>query len=177
MRLLILFFLVVLAGICRAETYRCGNTYSDSPCKGGRVVDTTPPIVNHSSANRSTSTVYLCKGSSGGSFWTSQHCREHGATIDRMETVPANLSWETQLAMAKAQRDNAAALQQQPEQSSQMQGVAGGGQPDKRTDCGWLEARIKQLDSMARAGGTPQHLDWIAARRKEARDRQFRIRC
>ena len=176
MRLFIFSFLLVLAGLSHAETYRCGNSYSNSPCKGGRVVDTTPPIVNHGTENRASATVYLCKGNSGGSFWTSQHCREHGATIDRMETVPANLSWETQLGMAKAQRDSAMAMQQAPEPRLRMQGMAQP-QQDKTTECAWLEARIKNLDSMARAGGTPQYLDWVANQRKEARDRQFRIRC
>ena len=43
--------------------------------------------------------------------------------------------------------------------------------------CQWLESRITQLDSMARAGGPAQYLDWMAGERKKARDEQFRLRC
>ena len=49
--------------------------------------------------------------------------------------------------------------------------------PNKRHTCQWLESRITQLDSMARAGGPAQYLDWMAGERKKARDEQFRLRC
>ena len=167
---------LLLATAAQAQTYRCGNSYSDAPCKGGRLVDTIPPVTNNSTADAADSkTIYLCQGGGGCRFWSSQHCREHGAYIDRMENVPAHLPWETQVEMAKGQRDKAANLQQPaPVQPGyQQQSPA----PNKQLTCQSLESRIKQLDSMARAGGTAQQLDWIAARRKEARDEQFRLRC
>lgn len=167
---------LLLATAAQAQTYRCGNSYSDAPCKGGRLVDTTPPVTNNSTADAvGSKTIYLCQGGDGGRFWSSQHCREHGAYIDRMEKVPANLPWETQVEMAKGQRDKAANLQQPaPVQPGYQQQAPA---PNKQLTCQSLESRIKQLDSMARAGGTAQQLDWIAARRKEARDEQFRLRC
>lgn len=35
-----------------APIYRCGNSYSQNPCKGGREIDTTPLIENHDAPQR-----------------------------------------------------------------------------------------------------------------------------
>jgi len=46
-----------------------------------------------------------------------------------------------------------------------------------KAECASLEARIKYLDDFARQPQSAQTQDWIKAERKQARDRQFRIRC
>jgi hypothetical protein len=40
-----------------------------------------------------------------------------------------------------------------------------------------LEARIKAIDDQARMPQSAQTQDWLAARRKEHRDEQFRLKC
>ncbi len=55
-------------------------------------------------------TIYHCKAYSGGTFWAQQHCSKHQALIDRIATVPSNLPWDQQVAIAEAQRNNAAAV-------------------------------------------------------------------
>lgn len=89
--------------------YRCGNAYGQQACDGGRVVDTTPQSITSGPAP-GTATVYLCRARAGGRFWTPRHCHEHGAWVDRTETVPAGMRWEEQRAAAIAQRRQMAAL-------------------------------------------------------------------
>lgn len=38
-----------------APIYRCGNSYSQKPCEGGRTIDTTPLIENHDVPQRPSS--------------------------------------------------------------------------------------------------------------------------
>lgn len=48
---------------------------------------------------------------------------------------------------------------------------------DPKTECDGLDSQIKHWDSMARQPQGAQTQDWISEQRKQARDRQFRIRC
>lgn len=48
---------------------------------------------------------------------------------------------------------------------------------DSKSECGYLDQQIKNLDSMARQPQTGQMQDWITGERKKLRDRQFRIPC
>ena len=45
------------------------------------------------------------------------------------------------------------------------------------TECRALTAQIERWDAMARQPQSAQTQDWISAQRKQARDRQFRLRC
>ena len=55
----------LLAALCiaseggQAQVYRCGNTYTQEPCKGGREVDVTPPVSDLSGPK--TTVIYLCR--------------------------------------------------------------------------------------------------------------------
>lgn len=161
-----------------AEVYRCGNSYSQEPCKGGRAVDTSPPVASHGgSGPPSMQTVYLCRSKSGGGmFWTSEHCHQANAWVERTESVPKNMSWEGQLAMAKAQRDAAAAMFKPPQQTYAQQNTQQPVASNKQT-CAALDQRVKDLDSMGRAGSRYYDLNWVRSERKIARDEQFRLRC
>jgi hypothetical protein len=44
-------------------------------------------------------------------------------------------------------------------------------------ECRALDARVAQLDAMARAPQSAQTQDWLREQRRAARDRQFAIRC
>lgn len=46
-------------------------------------------------------TVYLCRAYNGASFWSSAHCSQHNALIDRMEQVADGLSWDQQVQQAQ----------------------------------------------------------------------------
>lgn len=56
-------------------------------------------------------TIYLCKAYNGSMFWAQQHCSQHNALIDRIESV-ADVPWDQQVEQAKGSRNRAAASTQ-----------------------------------------------------------------
>lgn len=173
---------LVIAGLwgfeASSQVYRCGNTYTHEPCKGGRTVDTSPAVASHGgSGSPSMQTIYLCRSKAGGGmFWTTEHCHQANAWVERTESVPKNMNWENQLSMAKGQRAAAEAMFQPPPQNYAQQDTQPQVFNNKQT-CTALDQRVKDLDSMGRAGSLHFNLDWIRAERKVARDEQFRLRC
>ncbi|WP_124510149.1 DUF4124 domain-containing protein [Acidovorax sp. FJL06] len=154
-----------------AQVYRCGNTYSDEPCKGGKEVDASPAVSDPQGPK--TKLIYFCSTSQGKRYWTAEECRNRGWTLERTERVPINMGWDDQVAFADRQKRNAAqaampsaAPAQYPQQ-----------QPSRKAQCDALDEQVKYLDSMGRAGSRLYDLDWIRRQRKEARDTQFRLRC
>jgi hypothetical protein len=163
-----------------AQVYRCGNAYSSTPCAGGRVVDTSPPVTAHGDSQAGSTRLYLCQGYGGGQFWTRAHCTQRGALVERVESVPAGMSFAQQVEMAQNQQRSAQALTPPPPpaaMSAPFGGQAPQGAADLQAQCQALDARIRRLDAQARAGGRQPDMDEIARQRKEARDRQFRLRC
>ncbi len=169
----------VPAAVHAQAVYRCGNTYSQQACRGGRTVDTAPPVASTDGASAREEgpvTLYLCEGKSGGKFWSRQHCHAHGAWVDRTETVPGGLRWQDQVAAASAQRAQMAALAA-PQPRWSQEALAAPAAPDPRAVCAGLERRIAELDAMGRAGSRYYDLDRIRTERRETRDQQFRLRC
>lgn len=167
--------LALLPGAAFAQSvYRCGNTYSDEPCKGGKTVDTSPAVSDP--RGPSTKEIYLCKAPHGGLYWTAEHCARRGWTIERIQRVPANVSWDDQVAAGRQQRDRAEAISAMPVQRSAQQVVPQSPQ-GKNPVCAALDERVAMLDSMGRAGSQYYDLDWVRRERKAARDEQHRRGC
>lgn len=120
-------------------------------------------------------TVYLCRAYSGGAFWSSAHCSRHNATIDRMVTVPDGLPWDQQVNLAEQSRADAAKLYAPPSQQATV--VYQQGQMDKSAECKSLAAHIAALDAAARQPQSGPSQDNIKQQRRQARDRQFQLRC
>jgi hypothetical protein len=166
----ILLLLALSCTAAQAQVYRCGNSYSGSPCAGARLVETSPAVSNRSAP--SGTTIHLCQSYSGGQFWSSRACVHSNALLERSESVPSHMSFAQQVEIAQTQ------IRQS--QSSAIRTVTihnDAPADDRRGQCQALEARITQLDSAGRAGGTAQHMDWVRAQRHQARDEQFRLRC
>ncbi|MDR3002813.1 MAG: hypothetical protein LBV14_01120 [Acidovorax sp.] len=142
--------------------YRCGNSYGQTPCAGGHVVgDGLSTLHGSTRAAPGQATVYLCQGQGGGQFWAREHCAEHQATIERMETVPASLPWPQQVQQAQRQWEQAMRLtatatapadtprraaaqraSRAPQQSAQRE-------TRHAAACSKLQARMAQLDSQS----------------------------
>ena len=45
--------------------------------------------------------IYRCKTYGGGLFWSPTHCQQHGALIDRIESVPSGMGFEGQVRVAE----------------------------------------------------------------------------
>lgn len=154
--------------------YRYGNVYSDSPCpSGGRVVDVAPPV---SVQGAQTDSVYLCKSSSGGRFWSSAHCRQNGAFVERIESVPADLPWAQRVELTNQQteagRCRAAGVMAQ--RGASTPGVTARGQGP---NCASYNEQIRHIDELARRPSSPQWQGHLAAQRKAVPDAQFRAGC
>jgi hypothetical protein len=81
---------------------------------------------------------------------------------------------DREVAIAAEQRRNGAAAIQSTITVTQGTDAAAA---SKLSECKALDARVVQLDALARQPQSGQMQDWIASQRKEARDRQFRLRC
>lgn len=153
------------------QIYRCGNTYSNTPCEGGK------QIAQQSSLSVGASTtkeIYLCKDFHGNLTWESAACSVNGRFIERIARVSANMSWDEQVAIARQQRNRAHA-----NASEQVVPVANrptGGKANA-SECRALDERVNWLDNLGRIGGGGYTMDWIREERRKARDRQFRIGC
>ncbi len=88
---------------------RSGSTsYSDADCTSGeatRVLISQPDLratqAPAAASRDALTTIYLCKAYNGGTFWSSTHCNQHRALIDRMVSVPGTLPFNQQVALAE----------------------------------------------------------------------------
>lgn len=150
-----------------SQIYRCGNTYSTTPCEGGRQIA-------QPSGGPSSREIYLCKDFQGNLTWESAPCSANGRFMDRIARVPTNVSWEEQVAIARQQRDRAHAIA--AEQVVSVATRPTGGRANA-SECQALNERVNWLDNLGRIGGGGYTMDWIREERRKARDRQFRIGC
>ena len=173
---LLIFLLSTWAGVAQAQVYRCGNTYSNAACANGCSVDVTPPVSDP--AGPRTVLIYLCQYPSHRRAWHAEPCSHAGLVLERTERVPSDLDWPQQVAFANALRAQAqtqaqsqAAANAAPARSGPFDG------PSRQQQCKALEERVRELDSMGRAGSRYYDLDWVRSERKKARDAQFRLQC
>ena len=149
--------------------------YTDDHCPPGAEAST----VAHASApsRPSTITLYLCKATDGGLFWTRQHCHQRSALVDRTVTVPADRSFDEQVAWARARRaELAVPVTSNPAPVFQEQRDTRAAW-NKASRCKYLNERVAVLDSEARQPLSALRQDRIRVEKKEARDEQFRLRC
>ncbi len=133
------------------------------------------PVARVAEPAPATREIYLCKGYSGGMFWSSAICSTQRATIDRIVAVPTSLSWDEQVQLAEGRWREAQSLYRP--QPSEGGIVSLSGRPSGAGECAALEARIQQLDAMARQPQSGFTQDWIRSERRAARDRQTALRC
>lgn len=167
--------LIVLAGwatspVQAQEVYRCGNTYSHEPCKGAKVVDTAPAITDPQGPK--TKLIYLCKRPDKSElWWIHEECSRRSWTVVDSVRVPADISWDEQVEIARQKRsENSYRPTVRPSYNSAASS-------SNSSECDALTRRVNELDSMARAGGTAQRMEWIRQERQSTRDRQFQIGC
>lgn len=153
------------------EVYKCGNTYSDEPCKGAVVIDASPPVSDN--AGPRTKLIYLCKRpDTSQPWWIHEECSRRRWTVIDSVRVPSNVHWNDQVAIAQRKRaEKAARPTFTPRYSTATPA------DDNRGACENLNRRVAELDSMGRAGGTVRRMEWIRSERQSARDKQFQLRC
>lgn len=151
------------------------TVYTDEPCPAGSSLSAgaaAPPLLDEPNK---TLTLYHCKGYDGRTFWANSHCNQHRALVDRMVNVPANVSFEQQVALAEGQRRG---VRQATHPRMQTVSPSPNAVVDsRRHECDQLDAHVRHLDAMARQPQSGAMQDWIRGERQTARDRQFRLRC
>jgi hypothetical protein len=118
--------------------------------------------------------IYLCKAYNGGTFWSAAHCGQHSALIERIVSVPDTLPFDQQVRLAEQQRAGGASTMIT---TTTNQTSSGPSALEIQAECIALDARITNLDSQARQPQSGQMQDWLRTKRKQARDRQFSLRC
>lgn len=174
----LIFLLSASHGVAQAQVCRCGNTYSSAACAHGRAVDVTPPVSDP--AGPRTVLIHLCQHPSGRRAWHAEACSHAGLALERTERVPADLDWPQQVAFANQLRAQAQAQERDRSQAGAHAAPARSGPsgaPGRQQRCQALEERVRELDSMGRAGSRYYNLDWVRGERKTARDAQFRLQC
>ncbi|QCB47616.1 hypothetical protein [Hydrogenophaga sp. PAMC20947] len=152
--------------------------YSDSGCGGGVVqrssADTQAPVsaVPSMPETPSSHTLYRCKPYSGGAFWSTRHCNQQKALVDRMVTVPRNMTLNQKIAIAERSLNKAQSPVQQVPVSQRA--VAS---TDKQAECSRLDEVIRHIDARARQPQSGQEQDRLRARRQKAHDRRFFLHC
>jgi hypothetical protein len=141
-----------------------------------QVVYAPPPAapVMEAPRPRTGGTIYLCRDYSGGSFWASDHCNRHNALIDRMVSVPEGMPFEQQVQLAEQRRQalSGSTISVQTTAANTPSPAA-----TNKALCQSLDARVNELDAMARQPQTGGTQDWIRMERQKTRDEQFRLRC
>lgn len=122
----------------------------------------------------SAASLYLCKSYGGGTFWSQEYCGQHSASVERIVNVPDSLPFEQQVQLGEQARMEGRRLAAPPKPVRTAQNTESA---STRDECASLDARIRDLDAMARRPQSGPSQDRITAERKEARDRQFRIKC
>lgn len=151
--------------------------YSDTKCPNNTEIGRAPADVPSHAAVASGSrvkTLYHCKAYSGGTFWVGTHCNQHKALVDRTVSVPAHLPFDQQVQIAESQRRAATQLHSSSTTTTVINNVV---VSDKKDECLSLTRHIEQLDAWARQPLSAQQQDRIRDQRKQARDRQFALRC
>ena len=168
----------------QSPVYRCGSSYSQTPCAGGHAIEDKLSTLHRSTvAAPGQATVYLCQGQGGGQFWSSSHCGQHSATIERMETVPASLPWAQQVQQAQSQWEQARGLPREKHSRTSSQRASEAriraresranqqAQQDRQhtARCNALSARLAQLDTQGRAGSPHADSERLRAERRQTR--------
>ena len=148
-----------------AQVFRCGSSYSNTPCANGREVEV---AVNQRQDLSATKEIYLCKDHYDRLSWESVPCSTNRRFMDRIARVPSHLSWNEQVAIAREQRDRARAIANEQVVAVAPRGVSG---KANASECQALDEHINWLDSLGRIGGGGYTMDWIHETRRLA------IRC
>jgi len=158
------------------RVYRCVEagkvTYTNTACASEDQATVLP--FSADTAGRSHIAFYQCRNPAGRLFWSARLCSEHKSRIERTFTVPADLPFPQQVALAE---QRLAALKPAPTQRPTRHASAASSDHEKGLICAELEASVKRLDSLARQALSGQRQDEIRSERQRLRDEQFRRRC
>ncbi len=122
-------------------------------------------------------TVYLCKNYGGGTFWSSASCNTQRATVDRMTSVPGNLPFNQQVAIASGAEREAAWLYNITPGGNAATFDATSRALSNAAECASIAAAILENDAAARQGQSASMQDWLRQKRMDLQSRRAALRC
>ena len=115
--------------------------------------------------------VYLCRSYGGGTFWSNKVCSEQKSVLLRIVSVPDGMPFDQQVRLGEQARAEGDRLAAPPVSTVVSTSSAA------PSECQSLDEQIKALDAAARQPQSAQAQDRIASSKKQARDRQFQLKC
>ncbi|MEZ5704974.1 MAG: hypothetical protein R3E56_06475 [Burkholderiaceae bacterium] len=156
-------------------------SYSDAGCGGAAekasslTTEAALTTVPGGVVSPTTAILYRCKAYSGVVFWSTAHCNQKKALVDRMVEVPRGLSFKEKVAVAER------AIPRQPRPAAAPHGASrptvAAPRPTRAQRCELLKRSIEDIDARTRQPLTPSQQDFWREERKKVRDAQFRLRC
>jgi hypothetical protein len=151
--------------------------FTDLPCPpGARSEALDLPASGPATTAASSVTLYRCHHHGGGHFWSTTHCRQQGSQVDRITSVPAELTLAQQIRLAEQRR-----LAVAPSRTPVATRPSGAAPPDASSAnavrCGQIERRIARIDSEARQPLSGSRQDRLRAERQDLRREQHSLRC
>ena len=120
--------------------------------------------------------IYLCKGYTGGMFWSSALCSTQRATIDRIVTVPSHYSWEQAVAAGERELRAVDSLYG-PREHPVVVSSGRNAKAQRSTECAFLKRQIEQIDAAARQPQSGATQDRLRSERQRVRAREAELRC
>lgn len=137
-----------------------------------------PPIETSNVATSSArTTIYLCKSYAGGTFWSDMACGLQRATVDRMTSVPASLSFQQQVAIARGEAQEAARLYEPPQPVSAAATEFAAAPRGRPSICDVYDRQVRDLDAEARHPLPAFRQDQIRVDRMNVVTARVRDRC
>lgn len=150
-------------GACDGATQKSSATTTQAALSTIESVSNTPV----------STTIYRCTAYSGLIFWSSTHCHQKKALVDRMVSVPRGLDFQQQIVIAER------SIPREPAAVAAAPTLRTGPSPalKRQQECKYLDNLIRELDAWARQPQSAAEQDRVRGERKQARDRQFALRC
>src|SRR6218665_2855560 len=123
-------------------------------------------------------TIYLCKSYAGGAFWSSGHCQQHKALIERIVPVPDGIPFSQQVALGEQARAEGARLAAPP----QSYAVPAGQQPQQaqqgnKSACQSVDDQIRANDARARQLQSAAEQDRLAREKRALISARMNLNC
>lgn len=151
--------------------------FTDMPCpQGARSEELALPVSAPAATGPTSVTLYRCRNHEGGHFWSRTHCHRQASQVDRVTTVPGDLTLAQQVRLAE-QRRLALAPAATPVPARSTRAVDPVQASPGRGRCDQIEKRIARIDSEARQPLSGRQQDRLRAERQDLRQEQFALRC
>lgn len=128
--------------------------------------------------------IYRCRAYGGGQFWSSVHCQQHGALIERIESVPAGMNFERQVKVAEqgAGRGAKAVVAGDSRRSEQAilereARVRAREQARQQARCAKWQAELERQQSFSRQQLTARRQDFIRNKQQVLRQQREQAGC